>query len=183
VYKLYNFLLLVFSLGAFPIFLAKFVFTPQKRRVYAQKLGFFPRETLEKMEGEPRIWIHAVSLGEVGAIHPLVRELRKVYPGACLMVSTGTESGQKMARERLTEASGTFYFPWDCPRAVRKAIRRLNFSRFRRRNSGPIFSESPRKKGRRMCWSTAEYPTAPSEGTARSASFSPRSWTTSTLFP
>ncbi|NWF57131.1 MAG: 3-deoxy-D-manno-octulosonic acid transferase [Syntrophaceae bacterium] len=124
-YKLYNFLLLVFSLGAFPIFLAKFVFTPQKRRVYAQKLGFFPRETLEKMEGEPRIWIHAVSLGEVGAIHPLVRELRKVYPGACLMVSTGTESGQKMARERLTEASGTFYFPWDCPRAVRKAIRRL----------------------------------------------------------
>jgi 3-deoxy-D-manno-octulosonic-acid transferase len=125
VYIFYNLLLLVFSLGAFPIFLAKLVFSPKKRGTYAQKLGFLPWETLEKMEGEPRVWIHAVSLGEVGAVHPLIRELRRVYPGACLMLSTGTESGQKMARERVTEASGTFFFPWDYPWGVRKVIRRL----------------------------------------------------------
>jgi 3-deoxy-D-manno-octulosonic-acid transferase len=125
VYIFYNLLLLVFSLGAFPIFLAKLVFSPQKRGTYAQKLGFLPLETVEKLEGDPRVWIHAVSLGEVGAVHPLIRGLRRVYPGACLMLSTGTESGQKMARERVTEASGTFFFPWDYPWVVRKVIRRL----------------------------------------------------------
>ena len=121
----YNLLLLVFSVGAFPIFITKLVFSSQKRRVYAQKLGFLPWRTLEKVKGQPRVWIHAVSLGEVGAVHPLIRELRMVYPDACLMLSTGTESGQKMARERLTEANGTFFFPWDYPWVVRKVIRRL----------------------------------------------------------
>jgi len=77
------------------------------------------------MKGAPRIWVHAVSLGEVGAVHPLFRELRKVYPGACLMLSTGTESGQKMARERVNEATGTFFFPLDYTWVVRKVIRRL----------------------------------------------------------
>jgi 3-deoxy-D-manno-octulosonic-acid transferase len=125
VFIFYNLLLLAFSFGALPIFAAKLVFSPQKRRVYAQKLGFLPWKTLEKMKGDPRVWIHAVSLGEVGAVHPLIRELRRVYPDACLMLSTGTESGQKMARERLTEASGSFFFPWDYPWVVRKVIRRL----------------------------------------------------------
>jgi len=125
VYILYNLLLFFFSLGALPVFLAKVIFSRKKRKIYAQKLGFLPRETLDRMKGEPRIWVHAVSLGEVGSVHPLFRELRKTYPGACLMLSTGTESGQKKAREGVTEASGTFFFPWDYPAVVRKVIRRL----------------------------------------------------------
>jgi 3-deoxy-D-manno-octulosonic-acid transferase len=125
VYILYNLLLFFFTLGAVPLFLAKVIFSGKKRRIFVQKLGFLPRETLDRVKGEPRIWVHAVSLGEVGAVHPLLRELRKVYPGGCLMLSTGTESGQKIARERVTEASATFFFPWDYPGVVRKVIRRL----------------------------------------------------------
>jgi 3-deoxy-D-manno-octulosonic-acid transferase len=125
VYILYNLLLFFFTLGALPLFLAKVIFSGKKRRIFVQKLGFLPGETLDRMKGEPRIWVHAVSLGEVGAVHPLLRGLREVYPGACLMLSTGTESGQKIARERVTEASATFFFPWDYPGVVRKVIRRL----------------------------------------------------------
>jgi 3-deoxy-D-manno-octulosonic-acid transferase len=125
VYILYNLLLWAFSLGAFPVFLTQAIFSPKKRKVFAQKLGFLPRETGDRMKGDPRIWVHAVSLGEVGAVHPLFRELRKVYPDACLMLSTGTESGQKMARERVNEATGVFFFPLDYVWVVRKVIRRL----------------------------------------------------------
>ena len=124
-YILYNLLLGAFSLGAFPVFLTKIIFSPEKRRAFAQKLGFLPRQTWDRMKGDPRIWVHAVSLGEVGAVHPLVRELRKVYPDACLMLSTGTESGQKMALERVKEATGTFFFPLDYPPVVRKMVRGL----------------------------------------------------------
>jgi 3-deoxy-D-manno-octulosonic-acid transferase len=125
VYILYNLLLCAFSLIASPFLLAEMIFSGKKRGIFAQKLGFIPEETLARMEGNPRIWVHAVSLGEVAAVHPLIRKLREVYPQACLMLSTTTESGQKIARERVTEATGTFFFPLDLPFVVRRVIRRL----------------------------------------------------------
>jgi 3-deoxy-D-manno-octulosonic-acid transferase len=125
VYTFYNFLLAVFFLGAFPFFLMQAIFSREKRAIFVQKLGFLPRKTLAGLRGSPRIWIHAVSLGEVSAVHPLIRKLREAYPDACLMLSTGTASGQKIAREQVPEASGTFYFPLDLPFVVRKVIRRI----------------------------------------------------------
>ncbi len=122
---LYNLLLWVFFFFAFPVFSAKVFFSGEKRASFAQKLGFLPRETVSRMKGEPRIWIHAVSLGEVSAIHPFIRKWRERNPGACLMLSTGTESGQKIARERVKEATGTFFFPFDLPWVDRKVIRQL----------------------------------------------------------
>ena len=124
-YIAYNLLLLTFSLAAFPFLLAKMAFSSSSRRIFAQKLGFIPAETLDALKGEPRVWVHAVSAGEVSAIHPLVRQLREAFPGGCLMVSTGTESGQKIARERIKEATGFFFFPLDLPFVVRRMIRRL----------------------------------------------------------
>ncbi len=88
----------------------------------AQKLGFIDKEIRAKMKGNPRIWVHAVSMGEVSAVHPLIRQLRAVYPDACLVLSTGTASGQKIARERVSEATATFYFPLDLPWAIRRAM-------------------------------------------------------------
>lgn len=122
-YAFYNLLLGFFSFFALPLLSVKMIFSGGKRAALAQKLGFLPRETLIKLEGEPRIWVHAVSLGEVSAVHPLIRRLREIYPKACLMLSTGTESGQKIARERVLEATGSFFFPLDLPFIVRKVIR------------------------------------------------------------
>jgi len=125
VYTLYNLLLWVFFLTALPFFLVRMVFGGKYRESFIQKLGFIPAETLVKMKGEPRIWVHAVSVGEVSAIHPLIRELREAYPGACLLLSTGTESGQKVGRERVLEATATCYFPLDLSFAVRRAVGRV----------------------------------------------------------
>jgi 3-deoxy-D-manno-octulosonic-acid transferase len=69
------------------------------------------------------IWIHAVSVGEVLAAGPLVVALKKRFPSRCVFVSTTTETGQRLARERLTQADGIFYFPLDWVVAVRRAMR------------------------------------------------------------
>ncbi len=69
------------------------------------------------------IWIHAVSVGEVLAAAPLVAALKKRFPARCVLVSTTTETGQRLARERLTQADGIFYFPFDWVVAVRRALR------------------------------------------------------------
>jgi len=125
VYTFYNLLLWMFCLAALPWLLAKLTSSGKNRRLFAQKLGFIPQEVLAKMKGEPRIWVHAVSGGEVSAIHPLIRQLREVYPEACLMLSTGTESGKKIASERALEATAIFFFPLDLPFVVRRVIRRV----------------------------------------------------------
>ena len=123
-YIFYNILLWVFCLAAFPWLIAKLISSGKNRKLFAQKLGFIPKEVLAKMKGEPRIWIHAVSGGEVSAINPLVRLLREAYPEGCLMLSTGTESGQKIAGEHALEATATFFFPLDLSFVVRGVIRR-----------------------------------------------------------
>jgi len=124
-YIFYNLILWAFSITALPVFLAKMIFSRKKREIFAQKLGFIPEKILTKMQGEPRVWVHAVSGGEVSAIHPLIRQLRDLYPQACLMLSTGTATGMKIAEERIPEATGSFFFPLDFPFVVRKVIRQM----------------------------------------------------------
>jgi len=125
VYTLYNLLLIVSLLAAVPYFVGKMIFYGKNRELFFQKLGLIPEETLARMNGRPRIWVHAVSAGEVSAIHPLIRELRLAYPDGCLMLSTGTESGKKIATERIPEVTAVFFFPLDLPFVVGRVIRRL----------------------------------------------------------
>jgi 3-deoxy-D-manno-octulosonic-acid transferase len=125
VYIFYNFLLGLFCFASLPYLFLKIIFYPKSRKALLQKLGFFAKGILDPMKGEPRIWVHAVSVGEVSAIHPLLRELRDTFPEGCIFLSTGTESGQKIAKERIHEASAIFFFPWDFPFIARRVIRRV----------------------------------------------------------
>ncbi|MGB8542004.1 MAG: 3-deoxy-D-manno-octulosonic acid transferase [Candidatus Acidiferrales bacterium] len=71
------------------------------------------------------IWVHAVSVGEVLAATPLIEGLKREFPGRAILVSTTTETGQRLARERLKSAEAIFYFPLDWIVPVRKALRTI----------------------------------------------------------
>ncbi|HEV2206589.1 MAG TPA: 3-deoxy-D-manno-octulosonic acid transferase [Candidatus Acidoferrales bacterium] len=71
------------------------------------------------------IWIHAVSVGEVLAAKPLVEGLKRRMPSRRVYVSTTTETGQQLARERLKCADAVFYFPLDWVFPVRRALRQM----------------------------------------------------------
>jgi 3-deoxy-D-manno-octulosonic-acid transferase len=75
-------------------------------------------------DGGP-VWIHAVSVGEVLAATPLVEGLKRKFPGRVILVSTTTETGQRLARERLKSADAIFYFPLDWVVPVRRAFRAI----------------------------------------------------------
>jgi 3-deoxy-D-manno-octulosonic-acid transferase len=83
-------------------------------------LGNLP-EALQS-DGRPTIWIHAVSVGETLAAHPLVNALRERFPGYRLIFSTTTATGQAVARSRISEADGFCYYPFDWQFSVRKAL-------------------------------------------------------------
>ncbi len=73
--------------------------------------------------GQPRIWLHAVSVGEALAALPLARELRRHLPQAVLMVTTGTETGQAVARTNFAGLDAyVCYFPLDLPWAVTRYL-------------------------------------------------------------
>ncbi len=71
------------------------------------------------------IWVHAVSVGEVLAATPLIEGFKREFPGRAILISTTTDTGQRLARERLKSADAVFYFPLDWIVPVRKALRAI----------------------------------------------------------
>jgi len=90
--------------------------------------SFLPRLGLKLPEtpvpsGFPRLWLHGVSVGEIQAAVPLVRELRTLLPQAAFIISTGTETGQTVARQHFAPLGALVcYFPLDIPWAVRRYL-------------------------------------------------------------
>jgi len=119
---IYNALLLVAAVFAVPYYGARMVLTGKYRRSLGPKFGRLSPVVVSLMRGEPRIWLHAVSVGEVTAAAPIVTALRSRFPGACIVLSTSTETGQQMARKLATDATVHIYYPLDIPCVVRKVI-------------------------------------------------------------
>ncbi len=122
---LYNALLLIAALVAVPYYGAKMLFTGKYRRSLGPKFGRLDPAALSRLQGTPRIWIHAVSVGEVTAAAPIMAALRTRLPGACLVLSTSTETGQEMARKLVPAANAHLYYPLDIPWVVRHVFDRV----------------------------------------------------------
>ena len=75
--------------------------------------------------GRP-IWVHAVSVGEVMAAVPLIKEIKQRFPDMPLVVSTITETGNQTAQRNLKQADRIIYFPFDYPFIVRRVVRAIN---------------------------------------------------------
>lgn len=107
-----------------PYFLARGLRRDKNLRNIPERLAlrFPPGLAASGPPSQKGIWLHAVSVGEVLAALPLAQSLKERYPEHRLIVSTTTETGQALARERMTFADAVFYFPLDLPRAMRRAM-------------------------------------------------------------
>jgi len=76
------------------------------------------------------IWIHAVSVGEVVASIPLLKGIKASYPDCEIVLSTVTDTGQKVARARAGELARIIYIPFDITFAVAHAYSSVNPSLF-----------------------------------------------------
>ena len=63
------------------------------------------------LDGEPSLWVHAVSVGEVLAARPIAEELKTRFPGFRLLVSTTTAAGQQLAKRQLPERGRRLLLP------------------------------------------------------------------------
>lgn len=118
---IYNLLLFFAAILAIPYYGLKMAATGKYRRSLGPKLGFDALPESKTPAGKPRIWVHAVSVGEVTAAAPIIRELYAVMPAASIVLSTSTETGRQMAVKLATGAS-VIYYPLDIPCVVRKRL-------------------------------------------------------------
>jgi 3-deoxy-D-manno-octulosonic-acid transferase len=76
------------------------------------------------------IWIHAVSVGEVIAAVPLIKKIKERHHAAEVIVSTVTDTGQKVARERIGDIARIVYVPFDLPFTINSAFKKIKPSLF-----------------------------------------------------
>jgi len=122
VYAVYSLALVVALLVAAPYYLWKGLGSGKYLRTLGERLGGPPKAMAT---GEPSIWIHAVSVGEVLVARGLVAGLKQRFPTRRILVSTTTETGQAIARQALA-ADGVFFNPLDLPWSVRRALAGVN---------------------------------------------------------
>lgn len=123
-YFLYSVLLTAGFLLLLPRFLLDAVRHGKYAVGFGERTGSLPRFD---SGGRPVIWLHCVSVGEAQAARPLARALLEQFPSHSIVVSTTTQTGQRVAREAFAGvALSVFYFPFDWAWSVRRALNTIN---------------------------------------------------------
>ena len=122
IYFFYNLLWTLAYLILFPcIFLGK-------KDYFARK---FALDLPERKKGGKRIWIHALSVGEVLSTRPLIQALKKRYPDKPIVLTVKTVQGMKVAQQEAAgEVDDLFFMPLDYKGAVVRIIKATDPSMF-----------------------------------------------------
>ena len=122
---LYRIIFLPALLIALPYYLARMWRRGGYRHGFSHRFGFVPRLARQRPDGL-RIWLQAVSVGEVRAVGPLIDALRE-SSGVRVLLTTTTSTGYAEARRRYADtvdALGVFPLDfWPCVRLAWHRVR------------------------------------------------------------
>lgn len=119
---LLNFVYLALVLAASPYLVWAAATKGKYREGFSEKfLGLVPR----RPEGTSQhLWLHAVSVGEVNLLAPLIKDLQQVYPGVTFHITTTTKAGYDLAKTKYAEHTVS-YAPLDFSWAVNRAYQNI----------------------------------------------------------
>ena len=119
---LYN---ILFVIG-FTLMLPRFLFRMARRGGYRkdfeQRFGRYQPDVEDRLAAGERIWVHAVSVGELFVALRLMREWRERRPGLRFVLTTTTSTGHTLARKELPPEDVLLYFPLDLPFIMRRVL-------------------------------------------------------------
>jgi 3-deoxy-D-manno-octulosonic-acid transferase len=119
---LYRLLFVPALLAMCPVYLKRMLRRGGYGGGFTQRFGVHPR--LPRSSGKKRVWLQAVSVGEMLAIGPLLEGLRR--DGVEIYLTTTTSTGYRIACERYAHATlGIGYFPLDWAPFSARAWRRI----------------------------------------------------------
>ncbi|UCG34329.1 MAG: 3-deoxy-D-manno-octulosonic acid transferase [Phycisphaerales bacterium] len=104
-----------------PRLVYEMVFLKKNRRGWTERLGHLR----SLPPGRLRIWVHAVSLGEMNATRSLIAAIREQFPDGDVVISTTTDTGYARGRGLYPDLY-VFRYALDFSWIVRRALNRLN---------------------------------------------------------
>ncbi len=116
-YLIYSFSLFIALCLYFPVYFIKLRVLKKERLHITDRMGahIYPPK-----KGKKVLWIHAVSVGEVMSLQNLIKKMKKTHPDWVIYFSTLTNSGYKVAEEKLTDIDELIYLPFDFRLIVRR---------------------------------------------------------------
>ena len=119
---LLNALYILFLIAVSPVILWRMVRHGKYREGFAEKFrGLSPITP----EGDaPVVWFHAVSVGEVNLLKPILPLLRREHPSWRIVVSSTSMTGRRLAESLFPDLT-VFYCPLDFTWSVRRALTRV----------------------------------------------------------
>ena len=118
-YSLFLFLSFVFYL---PLYFFKLKIKKGESLHIRERLGL---DLKNESHTEKSLWIHAVSVGEVLSLQKLTKELRERHPDFRIYFSSLTNSGLRVAQNKLEGVDKIFFVPLDFRWVVRKFFRTI----------------------------------------------------------
>ncbi len=123
--RLYTILVWCLFLAALPLLPVIYALSRKRRANMLARFGF-QAGLPDKAPDEKRIWIHALSVGEVKSAYPFVEAFKKRHPDWKVVVTATTRTGFETAQEQWGRQDGPVdllaYFPFDIGFAVKKAL-------------------------------------------------------------
>ena len=120
---IYSFISTILFIIILPFWFLISLINPKLGYGFSEKLGFNLGEPLAKKS----IVFYGVSVGEILALQNLIIETKKQFPDYNVVVTTGTKTGQEMAKKKLEGiADYITYFPFDFPFCINNFIKKVN---------------------------------------------------------
>ncbi len=123
---IYNLAFPVVLLVLLPGFLVRMLKRGKYRHKFWQRFGIYSPRVLEKLSEGSRIWVHAVSVGEVMIAMKLIQAMREDDPSASFVLSTTTSTGFKLAARAKSPWLEPIYNPLDFYFTARRALKAIH---------------------------------------------------------
>ena len=109
-----------------PTFLPRLIKRGGFRAHFGERFGRYAPGTAARLREKPRVWIHAVSVGEAKLAGNLVAQLRKLNPADSYILSATSVTGRGVCEKFAAPDDVVIYFPLDFIPSVRRAMRTVN---------------------------------------------------------
>ncbi len=120
---IYNLLFPIVFLFMLPKFLTRMMRRGGYFQHFEQRIGHFGTNTKAQLREHRRVWVHAVSVGEIYVALRFIKAYREEHPDTFFALSTTTSTGHAIARKEIDPRDVLFYFPVDLPVIIRKVLR------------------------------------------------------------
>lgn len=122
---IYNVLFAVGYTLMVPYFLFRMLRRGGYRDGFAERFGRYSPGVAARLSAGGRVWVHAVSVGEMFVALRLVETLRRKQPDIRFVVSATTSTGRRVAAERMHADDVLIYYPLDFCGPVRRALKQI----------------------------------------------------------